>query len=202
MKKQVLLFHILLIIGQGLFASSQISPHTFLFCIKPELQPFRITLNRGKTSVGIAELDDYFQSHKVQRIEPWIKNATERDRDGDIYLNRIYRAYLGDNRENFIRLDKNERTVPFTESDIENMFSDLKSKDLTMYPDQTPIYKAVSKFLNISSIDLVKINFEYSRFSIEIFANFKNWLNEISRPFFLNNLSIFLILDFSNLNLI
>ena len=62
---------------------------------------------------------------------------------------------LGDNRENFIRLDKNERTVPFTEADIENMFSHLKSKDLTMYPDQTPIYKAVSEFLNISQDKLL-----------------------------------------------
>ena len=53
---------------------------------------------------------------------------------------------LGDNRENYIRLDKNERTVPFTESDIENMFSHLKSKDLTMYPDQTPITKPYLNF--------------------------------------------------------
>ena len=62
---------------------------------------------------------------------------------------------LGDNRENYIRLDKNERTVPFTKSDIKNMFSHLKSKDLTMYPDQTPIYKAISEFLNISQDKLL-----------------------------------------------
>ena len=32
-------------------------------------------------------------------IEPWIKHATEIDRDGDVYLNRIYRVYLNENRD-------------------------------------------------------------------------------------------------------
>ena len=97
MKKQVILFHIISIIGHGLFATSQQSPHTFLFCLKPELQPLTISLNRGKPSVGIAELNDYFQTHGVVRIEPWIKSATEIDRDGDIILNRIYRVYIDEN---------------------------------------------------------------------------------------------------------
>ena len=99
MKKQVLLIYIILIIGHGLFASSQKSPHTFLFCLKSELQPLTISLNRGKPSVGMAELVDYFQAHDIVRIEPWIKSATEMDRDGDIYLNRIYRVYLDENRQ-------------------------------------------------------------------------------------------------------
>ena len=87
-----------LIIISGLFADSEKSLHTFLFCLKPELQPLDIVLNRGYLSVGMAELDDFFQFHKVIRIERWIKSATEIDRDGDIYLNRIYRVYLDDNR--------------------------------------------------------------------------------------------------------
>ena len=73
------------------------SPNTFLFCLKPDLQPLEISLNRGRLSVGLPELDDFFQSHKVVKIEPWIKHATEIDRDGDIYLNRIYRVYLDEN---------------------------------------------------------------------------------------------------------
>ena len=87
MKKLTLLIYIVLIIGNGLIASPRTSPHTFLFCLKSELQPLEISLSRGKLSVGIAELDDYFQTHEVVRIEPWIKSATEIDRDGDIYLN-------------------------------------------------------------------------------------------------------------------
>ena len=73
------------------------SPNTFLFCLKPELQPLEISLSRGGLSVGLPELDDFFQSNDVVKIEPWIKSATELDRDGDIYLNRIYRIYLDEN---------------------------------------------------------------------------------------------------------
>jgi len=92
----LLLFTITCNIVSGL--EPEQSPNTFLFCLKPELQPLTISLNRGKPSVGMAELDDYFQAHEVVRIEPWIKSATEIDRDGDIYLNRIYRVYLNENR--------------------------------------------------------------------------------------------------------
>ncbi len=82
------------------------SPHTFLFCLKPELQPLEISLNRNRLSVGLEELDDFFQSQDVVKIEPWIKHATEIDRDGDIYLNRIYRVYLNENE-----LGRTEQTI-------------------------------------------------------------------------------------------
>ena len=91
----LLLFTITCNIVSGL--EPEQSPNTFLFCLKPELQLLTISLNRGKPSVGMAELDDYFQAHEVVRIEPWIKSATEMDRDGDIYLNRIYRSYIDEN---------------------------------------------------------------------------------------------------------
>ena len=99
MKKLALLFHIILVINSVLYANTQKSPHTFLFCLKPELQPLEISLHRGKPSVSMAELDEYFQVHEVKRIEPWIKSATEIDRDGDIYLNRIYRVFLDRNSQ-------------------------------------------------------------------------------------------------------
>ena len=99
MKKQILFFYNIILIGQCLFSAPQISPHTFLFCIKPEIQPLEISLNRGKSSAGMVELDDFFQMHKVVRVEPWIKSATVMDKDGDIFLNRIYRVYLDESRD-------------------------------------------------------------------------------------------------------
>ena len=114
MKIQVLLFHIILVIHSLLYAGSPKSPHTFLFCLKPELQPLEISFTRGKPSVGIVELDDYFESNQVIHIEPWIKSATGTDRDGDIYLNRIYRVYLDETRE--MSIDQSIasiRTFPF-----------------------------------------------------------------------------------------
>ena len=70
------------------------SNYTFLFCIKPELKPLEISLNRGRLSVGLEELDIYLNEKNILSIEPWIKSASEQDRDGDVYLNRIYRVYL------------------------------------------------------------------------------------------------------------
>ena len=61
MKKLALLFHISLMLSYGLSADSQRSLHTFLFCLKPELQPLQMSLNRGKVSTGMDELDNYFQ---------------------------------------------------------------------------------------------------------------------------------------------
>ena len=85
------------IINIAIGSVPELSPNTFLFCLKPELEPFEISLNRGGLSVGLLVLDDFFQSHEVVKIEPWIKHATEMDRDGDIYLNRIYRVYINEN---------------------------------------------------------------------------------------------------------
>ena len=43
---------------------------------------------------SIEELNNAFRAIQITNIEPWIKHATEMDRDGDIYLNRIYRLYI------------------------------------------------------------------------------------------------------------
>ena len=37
------------------------------------------------------ELNKLIAKFNVVKIEPWLANATEKDRDGDVYLNRIYR---------------------------------------------------------------------------------------------------------------
>ena len=123
--KKLILFYIILFIESLILASSHTSSHTFLFCLKPELQPLEISLNRGKTSVGMIELDDYFQVHKVIRIEPWIKSATNMDRDGDIYLNRIYRVYL-------------DETRPFS---IEQSIASIANFPFILYAEREYIHK-------------------------------------------------------------
>ena len=58
MKKLALTIYIILMNNSGLFAELQKSPHTFLFCLKSELQPLKISLNRGNLSVGMDEFVD------------------------------------------------------------------------------------------------------------------------------------------------
>ena len=85
------------IINFAIGSVPELSPDTFLFCLKPEISPLEISLNRGRLSVGLPILDDFFQFNEIVKIEPWIKHATEIDRDGNIYLNRIYRVYIDKN---------------------------------------------------------------------------------------------------------
>jgi hypothetical protein len=93
----------LLILGLGIvqvFANTpQTSKNTFLFCLKPNVEPLEIARNGTEVIVSIKELNDALRTIQVINIEPWIQHATEIDRDGDVYLNRIYRVYLNENRD-------------------------------------------------------------------------------------------------------
>ena len=88
----------LLILGLGIvqvFANTpQTSKNTFLLCLKPNVEPLEIDRNGTEVIVSIKELNDALRTIQVINIEPWIQHATEIDRDGDVYLNRIYRVYL------------------------------------------------------------------------------------------------------------
>ncbi len=78
----------------NIIIGSEISSNTFLFCLKPELQPLQISLNRSELSVGMEELDALFRNNNVIHIEKWIKSSNDTHKQGEIYINKIYRAYL------------------------------------------------------------------------------------------------------------
>ena len=61
---------------------------------------------------------------------------------------------LGSERHHAMRLDKNERTFPFPDEVFRDMMARVTSEDLTMYPDQTPLYKklAARHGLDVSQI--------------------------------------------------
>ena len=96
-----------------LFSSTpEISEETFLFCLKSDVEPLQISRQGDSFSVNNRELNNYFEKNGVLNIEKWIPQATEMDRDGDIYLNRIYRVYIDNDRSNLTSLI----------SDIENFY--------------------------------------------------------------------------------
>ena len=78
----------------NIIIGSEISSNTFLFCLKPELKPLQISLNRSELSVGMKELDVLFRNNNVIHIEKWIKSSNDTHKQGNIYINKIYRAYL------------------------------------------------------------------------------------------------------------
>ena len=121
MKRKILYLLTLagLMISAGLLSATEqdINDGTFLFCLKHEIEPLQISQSNDVITVDNDQLNSFFQNHQISRIEPWIINATEIDKDGDIYLNRIYRVYLKNSNRSSMEIAKSEITqFPFIHS--------------------------------------------------------------------------------------
>jgi len=68
-------------------------------------------------------------------------------------LNRL--KDFGSERNGYVRMDKNERTIAFPEEVYRGMMALIDSELLTMYPDQTPLYKKLAHFLNVAESNLL-----------------------------------------------
>jgi len=98
-----------------LFSSSAIvSNQSFLVCLKSDVSPLVIDRSNEFISVDLEELNIFIQNEEILNLEEWIPGATEIDKDGDIYLNRIYRVFVQEERSNDIPMliDKLDR-MPF-----------------------------------------------------------------------------------------
>ena len=62
---------------------------------------------------------------------------------------------FGTDRSEFIRLDKNERTIPFPAKVYKSMLETIKDSHVPMYPDQTNLYTKLSKFLSIDNQNIL-----------------------------------------------
>lgn len=56
---------------------------------------------------------------------------------------------FGSDRTRFVRLDKNERTIPFPEKVYRGMMKMVSGELLPIYPDQTPLYRKLSAVYNL-----------------------------------------------------
>ena len=103
-----------------LFGSTPIpSENTFLFCLKSSINPIEITRSGNTINVDNVELNDFIRDKGIINLEKWIPQATEMDRDGDIYLNRIYRAYISDEQR----------------SNISNIINEINSLSIIKYSE-------------------------------------------------------------------
>ena len=71
---------------------------TFLFCLRSTINPIEINRSSNGVFVENEELNNFMLDNAIINLEKWIPQATEMDRDGDIYLNRIYRAYVSEEK--------------------------------------------------------------------------------------------------------
>ena len=94
LKNQImrLLFGASFILGN--IYGGEISKNTFLFCLHKADNPLQISVIESDYKIDNQKLNEVLHSIGVVNLEPWIPGASDKDRDGDIYLNRIYRAYI------------------------------------------------------------------------------------------------------------
>ncbi|MDB4126085.1 S8 family serine peptidase, partial [Candidatus Marinimicrobia bacterium] len=114
LKKTVIILSLLLGGSSFIFASNA-SQSTFLFCLKHDIEPLTISKENNILNVNNQKIQKYIEDYNLQNIEPWLTGANENDYDGEIYLNRIYRVYIGEERSdvNFLisQFDLEEQTV-------------------------------------------------------------------------------------------
>tara|TARA_Y100000389_G_scaffold157945_1_gene159229 strand:+ start:441 stop:3800 length:3360 start_codon:yes stop_codon:yes gene_type:complete len=86
-----------------LFGASPVkSNQSFLLCLKSNVSPLTISRSGDIVNVDLEELNIFIQNENISNIEQWIAGTTDMDRDGDIYLNRIYRLSVSESRYNEI----------------------------------------------------------------------------------------------------
>ena len=83
----------------GLLLSSDYRDATFLFCLKPTDKTLSIQSQNGSFKVDNLSLNRALHDAGVIGLEAWIPGASNQDSYGDIYLNRIYRAYIGKDKD-------------------------------------------------------------------------------------------------------
>ena len=125
--KKVIITLSLLIGSSGFIFANNISQSTFLFALKHDINPLTISKEDNILSVDNHAIQSFIDNNNIENIEPWLSGANENDFDGDVYLNRIYRVYIGNNR-----------------SDVEFLISILDSDNETIYAEpeylRKPLY--------------------------------------------------------------
>ena len=113
-----LLFGALLLYGSVLF-SKDVSSTTFLFCLKASESPLIIQKAADSYELDNQNLNQVLHDIGVVYLEEWIPNATDRDKHGDIYLNRIYRAFIDekDDVDNVMNLLRSLYPVLYVENE-------------------------------------------------------------------------------------
>ncbi len=101
MKRINNIFILFFLLSQIIFAEQKIyRDDSILFSINKNVEP--LLIDDSFFRCNHKELNTFLNKYDSIQIEPWLKSATEKDFDGDIYLNRIYRVKFKEKNENLI----------------------------------------------------------------------------------------------------
>ncbi len=115
-------------------ANPQTSEVSYLFCLKPSVEPFSISAKDNSYTLDNNKIERFLKENGVVRIEKWIPQATDNDFDGDIYLNRIYRAYI--ERASSKKISE---LISFTDSQSEILYAENEFIRKPLYSPNDPL---------------------------------------------------------------
>ena len=81
--------------------------NTILFCLSPNTSQLNINFGQKNISVENPQINQVIKKYPIKNIEKWLPNARNNERDGQIYLNKIYKIIIDGNRQQLDAL-KNE----------------------------------------------------------------------------------------------
>ncbi len=132
------------ILSFSIILSSDYSKSTFVFCLKPHVESLEVSKANNKLKVNNIEIQSFIDDYNIVNIEQWLPIANETDRDGDVYLSKIYRAYI--NQDQY---------------DVNSMISMMSTNSQIIYAEPEYIRKPLytpndSNFDNQCSLPAVK----------------------------------------------
>ena len=74
--------------------------NSLLFSLKKSMKPLEFSQDWNRTDNQ--DINNFLERYGIFKIEPWLISATEKDFDGEIYLNRIYRITFSEKTKNTI----------------------------------------------------------------------------------------------------
>ena len=132
--RSVILTLSLLIGGSEFLFSSDKSSSTFLFALKSNINPLEISKTRNSLTVDNSSIQNFIDTHDIENIEPWLMGANENDFDGNVYLNRIYRVYIGENRSDIDYL------ISTMDSNLETIYAEPEYLRKPLYVPNDPAF--------------------------------------------------------------
>ena len=108
MKNKLLVFLLIFSTAVLKFTFAGVEPdglvnNSFLFCLKSTVPQLKIEHTKNRVTVDNPILNEFVMEYNIINIEPWLPHATDLDYDGDIYLNRIYIAYISEDSRQAVK---------------------------------------------------------------------------------------------------
>ena len=147
----------LLITASVAFGAAELRLNSrFMFCLNANVPPLEILRTADDFQVDLPSVNKVLKTYGAGDIEQWLPMARPDDRDGDVYLNRIYRVYIAEDRVAEMETMKSE---------IENL-SVVHSTEYE-YPRYTCFTPNDPLYWQQTSLPAVKANMAWDFWDIE-----------------------------------